>query len=120
MNCSEIINIVKHLSAYPNDSVDNALRNTFDFDVYRPDAIEKLEDVLIHHGLIKSGGLSPQAARDMAQKRALEMEFEAQGSPPEAQGAKFGDEDPDNGGHSGGNQFSGGVSAMFRFLSYKA
>jgi von Willebrand factor A domain-containing protein 8 len=112
-NNVEIINIVKHISAYPSDTIDNALRNTFDFDMYRPDALEKLEEVLVHHRLIVPGSLDPQTARNATQKQSLDIDFEAGGSPPGAKEPKFGEEDPEGGSHEGGNQFSGGVCIVF-------
>jgi hypothetical protein len=41
---------VKHLQAYPSDSLGDALRNVFDFDVYKPETIEQLAAILAHHG----------------------------------------------------------------------
>jgi len=50
-SAAELINLVKHMKAYPSDSLGDALRNIFDFDIYKPDTIEKLSEILIHHGL---------------------------------------------------------------------
>lgn len=41
------------MKAYPSDSLGDALRNIFDFDIYKPDTIEKLAEILIHHGYIR-------------------------------------------------------------------
>ena len=41
---------MRHLEAYPGDSLETTIRNVFDFDVYKPDTIEKLADILDHHG----------------------------------------------------------------------
>jgi hypothetical protein len=38
------------MRAYPADELEDALRNVFDFDVYKPDAMDKLADVLRKHG----------------------------------------------------------------------
>ncbi len=46
----ELLNLVRHMQAYPSDTLEAALRNVFDFDVYRPETISKLEDILDHHG----------------------------------------------------------------------
>lgn len=46
----ELLNLVRHMQAYPGDSLDDALRNVFDFDVYKPETISKLADILDHHG----------------------------------------------------------------------
>lgn len=40
------------MQAYPDDPLETALRNIFDFDVYRPETIEKLADILDHHGCV--------------------------------------------------------------------
>ena len=47
---AELINLVRHLQAYPADSIEAALRNIFDFDIHRPETIEKLADILDYHG----------------------------------------------------------------------
>ena len=46
----ELINLVRHIKAYPNDSLGTSLRNVFDFDIYRPETIDKLAQILVHHG----------------------------------------------------------------------
>lgn len=46
----ELMAIVRHMRAYPTDTLDHALRNVFDFDVYKPEAIDKLAKILEHHG----------------------------------------------------------------------
>ncbi|KAI0708684.1 AAA domain-containing protein [Earliella scabrosa] len=103
----ELLNLVKHMQAYPDDSLEAALRNVFDFDVYKPETISKLADILDHHGLaVKSLGIS--AARDAAKKKALDIKFEPQGD-TSLSNPKFGKEDPDNEPHTGGNTWAGGI-----------
>lgn len=51
---SELINLVRHLKAYPNDTLGEALRNVFDFDIYKPETIDKLSEILIKHGYVIS------------------------------------------------------------------
>ena len=34
------------MQAYPGDDVDDTLRNVFDFDVYRVETVEKLDEIL--------------------------------------------------------------------------
>lgn len=46
----ELINIVQHLKAYPDDPLETTLRNIFDFDVYRPETLKRLAEILEHHG----------------------------------------------------------------------
>ncbi|TFY67028.1 hypothetical protein EVJ58_g1884 [Rhodofomes roseus] len=56
----ELINIVRHMQTYPNDPLETTLRNVFDFDVYKPETITRLGEILDHHGYtscVHSGGL---------------------------------------------------------------
>ena len=80
---------MKHLKAFPNDPLENVIRNVFDFDVYKPETIEILADILDHHGyayrsfyilfliwlptrlVVKNLGLD--AAREATQKKVLDM-----------------------------------------------
>lgn len=41
------------MQAYPDDPLEVALRNIFDFDVYRRETIEKLSEILDHHGFVQ-------------------------------------------------------------------
>ena len=50
LELSELIAIIRHMRAYPHDPLYNAIRNVFDFDVYKLETMEKLADVLQHHG----------------------------------------------------------------------
>jgi hypothetical protein len=122
---SELINIVRHMSSYPNDSLETTLRSIFDFDVYKKDTIEKLAEILDHHGFapsvhlfklccspvyslaVKNVGLD--AARQVVQKKVLDIKFEPSGS-SSLDKPKFGQEDPNNEPHTGGNRWAGGVS----------
>ncbi|KAI0643818.1 AAA domain-containing protein [Trametes meyenii] len=104
----ELLNLVRHMQAYPDDSLDAALRNVFDFDVYKPETIAKLATILDHHGLVvKNLGIG--AAREAAQKKVLDVKFEPKGSTSLSE-PKFGKVDPDNEAHTGGNTWAGGVS----------
>lgn len=38
------------MRAYPDDTLENVLRNVFDFDIYKPETIDYLFEVLDHHG----------------------------------------------------------------------
>ena len=40
------------MNTYPDDSLEAALRNTFDFDVYRKETIQKLSVILARHGFV--------------------------------------------------------------------
>ncbi|KAI0943485.1 hypothetical protein AcW1_002637 [Taiwanofungus camphoratus] len=103
----ELINIVRHMKSFPGDSLEITLRNIFDFDVYRQETIEKLADILDHHGLVvKRLGLD--AARNASQKQVLDVKFEPEGETTLSE-PKFGKEDPHNKPHSGGNTWAGGT-----------
>lgn len=47
---AELINLVRHMKAYPADTLGDALQNIFDFDIYKSETIDKLSKILIHHG----------------------------------------------------------------------
>ncbi|KAH9010140.1 AAA domain-containing protein [Lactarius hengduanensis] len=61
----ELIAIVRHMQAYPDDELDDTLRNVFDFDVYRIETTEKLDEILRKHGSVLS-------------KKPLDMQFDPQ------------------------------------------
>ena len=46
----ELINLVRHMRTYPNDTLDESLRNIFDFDVFKQETINYLAEILEHHG----------------------------------------------------------------------
>lgn len=46
----ELINLVRHMRAYPSDNLETSLRNIFDFDIYKLDTMERLADILEHYG----------------------------------------------------------------------
>ncbi|KAJ7766263.1 hypothetical protein B0H14DRAFT_3592622 [Mycena olivaceomarginata] len=101
----ELINLVKHLQAYPGDSLGDALWNVFDFDVYKPETIEQLAAILAHHGLASHAPhLGLAAAQEAAKKKIQDAKFEPKntelGEPKEG--------DHDNKEHSGGNKWAGG------------
>ncbi|KAI0827475.1 AAA domain-containing protein [Trametes gibbosa] len=103
----ELLNLVRHMQAYPADPLDAALRNVFDFDVYRPETIAKLSAILDHHGLVvKNLGIG--AGRDAAEKKVLDVKFEPKGDTSLSE-PKFGKDDPENQPHTGGNTWSGGI-----------
>lgn len=45
----ELINLIKHMQAYPEDALEDAFRNVFDFDVYKTDTMNALAEILEHH-----------------------------------------------------------------------
>ncbi|KAJ3505514.1 hypothetical protein NLJ89_g7376 [Agrocybe chaxingu] len=100
----ELINLVKHMKAYPRDALGEALRNVFDFDIYKPETIEKLSEVLIHHGL-EVPHLGLDAAREAAKKKVQEIQFE----PKETSLDQPKEGEHDDKEHSGGNRWAGGT-----------
>ncbi|KAI0265323.1 AAA domain-containing protein [Gloeopeniophorella convolvens] len=99
----ELIAIVRHMRAYPGDELDDTLRNVFDFDVYRLETTEKLDEILRKHGLRTQ--TSSAAARKG--KKQLDMRFDPEET--DLDKPKHGQEDPSGGAHSGGNTFAGGT-----------
>ncbi|KAJ7768600.1 AAA domain-containing protein, partial [Mycena maculata] len=100
----ELINLVKHMQAYPRDSLGDALRNVFDFDVYKPETIEQLAAILAHHGL-SVPYLGLDAAREAANKKIQDVKFEPKNT--ELGEPKEGEHDDKE--HHGGNKWAGGT-----------
>ncbi|KDR77148.1 hypothetical protein GALMADRAFT_246376 [Galerina marginata CBS 339.88] len=100
----ELINLVRHMKAYPSDSLGDALRNVFDFDVYKPETIDKLSEILIHHGL-QVPHLGLDAAREAAKKKVQDVHFEPKKT--DLDQPKEGEHDDKQ--HSGGNRWAGGT-----------
>ncbi|KAI0327509.1 hypothetical protein GY45DRAFT_1355662 [Cubamyces sp. BRFM 1775] len=103
----ELLNLVRHMQAYPGDPLEVALRNVFDFDVYKPETIAKLADILDHHGLVVKN-LGIEAAREAAKKKVLDVKFEPKGDTSLSE-PKYGKDDPNNQAHTGGNTWAGGT-----------
>ncbi|XGW33259.1 hypothetical protein V3C99_017601 [Haemonchus contortus] len=47
----ELVNIVKHVNQFPNDSLSTVIRNVFDFDAFTSDAIATIQTVFQKHGI---------------------------------------------------------------------
>ncbi|KAF8624743.1 hypothetical protein AX17_007074 [Amanita inopinata Kibby_2008] len=99
----ELINIVRHMQAYPDDPLETVLRNVFDYDIYKPETIEKLAEILNKHGL-KVQQLGIDAARQAA-KKIQDIQFEPKKT--DLSGPKEGEHDDKE--HSGGNRWAGGT-----------
>ncbi|KXN89721.1 von Willebrand factor A domain-containing protein 8 [Leucoagaricus sp. SymC.cos] len=99
----ELINLVRHMKAYPNDTLGESLRNIFDFDIYKPEAIDKLSEILVKHGL-QVPHLGLDAAREAA-KKVKDVEFEPTNKALD--GPKEGKHDNEE--HSGGDTYAGGT-----------
>ncbi|KAH9007354.1 AAA domain-containing protein, partial [Lactarius deliciosus] len=98
----ELIAIVRHIQAYPDDELDDTLRNVFDFDVYRIETTEKLDEILRKHGL-RAYGTDPTTRKA---KKPLDMQFDPKKT--DLYKPKHGQEDLSGEAHTGGNTFAGG------------
>ncbi|EGF84196.1 hypothetical protein BATDEDRAFT_84927 [Batrachochytrium dendrobatidis JAM81] len=47
----ELVNVVKHMQAYPSEGLSKALQNVFDFDLHEPDLRALLIDTMTKHGV---------------------------------------------------------------------
>lgn len=125
------------MRAYPNDDLGTSLRNIFDFDIYKPETIERLAEILEHYGsdllyicsiykadsftklslslTVKKLGLD--AAREAATKKIHDIDFEPKG-PTELDEPKEGEHDPQNEAHQGGNRWAAGVSLVLFLRLY--
>ncbi|KAF8150343.1 AAA domain-containing protein [Pholiota molesta] len=80
------------------------LEKYFDFDIYKPETIDKLSEILIHHGLeVPSLGL--EAAREAAKKKVQDVHFEPKQT--DLDQPKEGKHDDKE--HHGGNTWAGGT-----------
>jgi hypothetical protein len=61
------------MQAYPGDDLDDTLRNVFDFDVYRVETVEKLDEILRKHRFVHPSLKRPLAVdcRDAGYARRL-------------------------------------------------
>lgn len=103
----EVVNIVKHLEKYPNESMSELVGNVLDFDKYQPEALEQVTGVLAKHGL-------PIEAYARNELYALRKQKEIQltvnrKSGLGVSGPKYGKVDPKNEPHVGGNTWAGGT-----------
>lgn len=106
----ELIALVRHLKAFPEDSLEQALRNIFDFDVNREETMDALYDILRKNKLkvdrigidaVRGGGDKTEP-----KKRPMVIEFTPKGS-TELDKPKMGKETDK--AHVGGNTWQGGT-----------
>lgn len=103
----EVVNIVKHLEKYPNESQAEVIGNVLDFDRYSPETLEQVTDVLSKHGL----AIQSYAANELAairRQREIQLTVESK-SGKSVSSPKHGKEDPKNEPHVGGNTWAGGT-----------
>ncbi|XP_004527380.1 von Willebrand factor A domain-containing protein 8 [Ceratitis capitata] len=102
----EVVNIVKHLEKYPNDSMSELVGNVLDFDKYQPEALEQVTTVLSKHGLpIEAYARNELFA--LRRKKEIQLTVERT-SGLGVSGPKYGKVDPKNEPHVGGNTWAGG------------
>ncbi|GAA5962669.1 hypothetical protein JCM21900_006763 [Sporobolomyces salmonicolor] len=111
MSLRELLALVRHLQRFPSDSLDQALRNIFDFDVHSPDTLDALYTVLQKYrlGVDKVGIDAVRGVVGLEDKRkeaAKIIEFEPKGDTSLSE-PKYGKEDDKP--HSGGNTWAGGT-----------
>ncbi|KAH9160345.1 hypothetical protein EDB89DRAFT_2081954 [Lactarius sanguifluus] len=92
------------LRGIPRRELDDTLRNVFDFDVYRIETTEKLDEILRKHGSFTRIWYD---ATTRKAKKPLEMQFDPQET--DLDKPKHGQEDPSGEAHTGGNTFAGGT-----------
>ncbi|XP_075230942.1 von Willebrand factor A domain-containing protein c12.2 [Lycorma delicatula] len=100
----EVVNIVKHLQAFPNDTISNAIGNVFDFDRYSKDVKDTLLEVLNEYKLPVS--LTPHSNPEGRKHVQLTIEKE---SGLDVSSPKHGKVDPKGDPHVGGNTWAGGT-----------
>ncbi|KWU41842.1 hypothetical protein RHOSPDRAFT_30334 [Rhodotorula sp. JG-1b] len=109
----EMLALVRHLRRFPTDSLEQALRNLFDFDIHRPETIDALAAVLKRYklGVIQVGvdAVRGQEVPVEQLRRAKEIDFDPvkEGRQTDLSGPKFGKQD--NKEHHGGNTWAGGT-----------
>jgi hypothetical protein len=115
------------MRAYPSDSLGVSLRNVFDFDIYKRETIDKLAEILEHHGYVgilrlllsleftvsslRVDNLGLEAAREAAKKRILNFQYEPKSTDLDIPKEGKHDDEP----HEGGNTFAGGVSILTNY-----
>ncbi|KAJ3169542.1 hypothetical protein HDU88_000733 [Geranomyces variabilis] len=107
----ELLNIVKHIQAFPDEPLEQVLRNVFDFDVHRKEFFEVLLAALNKHGLnISNVGFQAvkSASGAPGEEKKLDVKWEKgkHRDPADMKGPKHGKEDDK--AHVGGNQWAGG------------
>ncbi|KAI8616388.1 AAA domain-containing protein [Chytriomyces sp. MP71] len=105
----ELLNIVRHVAAYPEDSLGQTIRNVFDFDLHRPDIAKLVQTVFRKHGLDVTGFNNVSYVGLGKPSLVLSMENTATKSPPKIEAPKHGQVDPENKPHVGGSNWAGGT-----------
>ncbi|XP_034490475.1 von Willebrand factor A domain-containing protein 8 [Drosophila innubila] len=102
----EVVNIVKHLESYPQDSMSDLVGNVLDFDRYQPEALQQVTKVLSKHGL-PIEAYAKEELETLRLKKTLQLDVQRY-SGLGVLGPKIGKLDPKNEAHVGGNTWAGG------------
>ena len=103
----ESVNVVKHLNSYPRDGIESAIQNIVSFDQLDLGLEKQLDEIFSKYGIsISSHDMSTLFA-DGSQRSAANDRL----STPKtrASNPKYGQVDPDNVPHVGGNNWAGGT-----------
>jgi MoxR-like ATPase len=100
----EAVSVVRHLEAYPDDGLDEAIENVIAFDRSDNALLKQLGSIFGRHGVNLLDGLS-NSAEELA--RRTEGGISTPRTRTEA--PKHGKVDPDNTPHVGGNTWAGGT-----------
>ncbi|BGP10994.1 hypothetical protein JCM10049v2_006888 [Rhodotorula toruloides] len=109
----EALALVRHLRRFPDDSLEQALRNLFDFDTHRPETIDALMAVLRKYRLgverVGMDAVRGQIVPVDELRKAKEIEFDPakEGRDTSLSEPKVGKDDGKE--HHGGNTFAGGT-----------
>uniref|UniRef100_A0A1B6BXM8 VWFA domain-containing protein n=1 Tax=Clastoptera arizonana TaxID=38151 RepID=A0A1B6BXM8_9HEMI len=99
----EVVNIVKHMQAYPDDSLADTVANVFDFDLYSRDLRDTLLRVLANHGIH-----IPMTAEEKKHKDFVQLTVDRH-SGLDVSSPKHGKVDEKGDPHVGGNTWAGGT-----------
>lgn len=103
----EVVNIVKHLEKYPNESMSELIGNVLDFDKYSPETLDQVTEVLIRHGL-QIDAYAKDELFALRRKKEIQMTINRT-SGLDVSSPKHGKIDPKNEPHVGGNTWAGGT-----------
>ncbi|KAL8292641.1 hypothetical protein RQP46_001253 [Phenoliferia psychrophenolica] len=103
----ELLALVRHMKRFPEDPLEQVLRNVFDFDINRPETIDALYDILRKHKLsVARIGIDAARIGSEETKKPVVIDFKPKDT--SLSEPKFG-KAPDGKPHTGGNTWAGGT-----------
>lgn len=103
----ELLGLVRHLKRFPEDTLEQTLRNVFDFDVNRPETLDALYDILRKHKLtVERLGIDAVRVGSEPTKAPVVVEFTPKGDTSLSE-PKYGKDTEKK--HVGGNTWAGGT-----------